>query len=159
MKKGLIIYLTMILISCGSNDKKKKGFQYNRTQSETKKNDLSETNKVPIDLNNKGIGPIKELVFDGAINKTLADEGKKAFTLKCTACHMAERKLIGPAMKGIYERRSPEWVINFLLNPTQMLKEDPIAIALLKKYNNILMLNQNLTQEEARAISEYLRML
>ena len=40
-----------------------------------------------------------------------------------------------------------------------MLKEDPIAIALLKKYNNILMLNQNLTQEEARAISEYLRTL
>ena len=159
MKKGLIIYLIMILISCGSNDKKKKGFQYNRTQSETKKNDPSETNKVPIDLNNKGIGPIKELVFDDAINKTMADEGKKAFTLKCTACHMAERKLIGPAMKGIYERRSPEWVINFLLNPTQMLKEDPIAIALLKKYNNILMLNQNLTQEEARAISEYLRML
>ena len=68
-------------------------------------------------------------------------------------------KLIGPAMKGIYERRSPEWVINLLLNPTQMLKEDPIAIALLKKYNNILMLNQNLTQEEARAISEYLRTL
>ena len=62
-------------------------------------------------------------------------------------------------MKGIYERRSPEWVINLLLNPTQMLKEDPIAIALLKKYNNILMLNQNLTQEEARAISEYLRTL
>ena len=72
---------------------------------------------------------------------------------------MAERKLIGPAMKGIYDRRSPEWVINLLLNPTQMLKEDPIAIALLKKYNNILMLNQNLTQEEARAISEYLRTL
>ena len=99
------------------------------------------------------------MVFDDAVNKTMADEGKKAFILKCTACHMAERKLIGPAMKGIYERRSPEWVINLLLNPTQMLKEDPIAIALLKKYNNILMLNQNLTQEEARAISEYLRTL
>ena len=159
MKKVLILFSILILMSCGSNDKKKKGFEYNRTQKEIKKNKTSETNDVPIDLNNKGIGPIKELVFDDAVNKTMADEGKKAFTLKCTACHMAERKLIGPAMKGIYERRSPEWVINLLLNPTQMLKEDPIAIALLKKYNNILMLNQNLTQEEARAISEYLRTL
>ena len=159
MKKVLILFSILILISCGSNDKKKKGFEYNRTQKEIKQNNTSETNDVPIDLNNKGIGPIKELVFDDAVNKTMADEGKKAFILKCTACHMAERKLIGPAMKGIYERRSPEWVINLLLNPTQMLKEDPIAIALLKKYNNILMLNQNLTQKEARAISEYLRTL
>jgi len=62
-------------------------------------------------------------------------------------------------MKGIYERRSPEWVMNMILNPTEMLKQDPIAIALLKEYNNVLMLNQNLTNEEARSISEYLRTL
>jgi hypothetical protein len=75
------------------------------------------------------------------------------------ACHLPQRKLIGPSMKGIYERRSPEWVINLLLNPTEMLKQDPIAKALLKKYNNIMMLNQNLSEEEARSISEYLRTL
>ncbi|MGA0414932.1 MAG: cytochrome c, partial [Flavobacteriaceae bacterium] len=34
-----------------------------------------------------------------------------------------------------------------------------IAIALLKEYNNVQMLNQNLSQEEARAIAEYLRTL
>jgi len=45
------------------------------------------------------------------------------------------------------------------LNPTEMLKEDPIAKALLKEYNNILMINQNLSEEEARAIAEYLRTL
>jgi len=62
-------------------------------------------------------------------------------------------------MQGIYERRSPEWVMNILLNPTEMLKKDPIARALLKEYNNIQMLNQNLSEEEARAIAEYLRTL
>ena len=72
---------------------------------------------------------------------------------------MANRKLIGPAMKGIYERRSPEWVMNMLLNPAEMLKKDPVAIALLKEYNNIMMLNQNLSNEEARSITEYLRTL
>ena len=46
-----------------------------------------------------------------------------------------------------------------LLNPTEMLKDDPIANALLKEYNNVMMLNQNLTNEEARSISEYLRTL
>ncbi|MGB1831346.1 MAG: cytochrome c, partial [Flavobacteriaceae bacterium] len=62
-------------------------------------------------------------------------------------------------MNGIYERRSPEWVMNMLLNPTEMLKQDPIAKALLKEYNNVMMLNQNLEESEARAIAEYLRTL
>jgi len=62
-------------------------------------------------------------------------------------------------MQGIYERRHPAWVLNIMLNPTQMLQEDPIAKALLKEYNNVLMLNQNLSQEEARALAEYLRTL
>ena len=70
----------MILVSCGSNDKKKKDFNIIVLKVKLK-NDPSETNKVPIDLNNKGIGPIKELVFDDAINKTMADEGKKLLLL------------------------------------------------------------------------------
>ena len=40
-----------------------------------------------------------------------------------------------------------------------MLKDDPIAKALLKEYNNAIMLNQNLTEAEARDIAEYLRTL
>jgi hypothetical protein len=52
-----------------------------------------------------------------------------------------------------------EWVLNIMLNPDQMLKEDPTAIALLKEYNNILMLNQNLSDEEAKSLAEYFRTL
>ena len=61
--------------------------------------------------------------------------------------------------KRVYERRSVEWVLNIMLNPDQMLKEDPIAIALLKEYNNILMLNQNLSENEAKSLAEYFRTL
>tara|TARA_A100001015_G_scaffold91161_1_gene101561 strand:+ start:1948 stop:2427 length:480 start_codon:yes stop_codon:yes gene_type:complete len=158
--KNLLVLLTFALfISCGNSEEKKKGFKYNRTQKEEKKDTANDVSEVPIDLNNKGIGPIKSLTFDEEIDQAMAAKGDTVFKQKCTACHMAERKLIGPAMKGIYERRSPEWVINILLNPTEMLKQDPIAKALLKKYNNVMMLNQNLSEEEARAISEYLRTL
>ena len=41
--------------------------------------------------------------------------------------------------------------------PDKMLKEDPIAKALLKEYNNAIMLNQNLSEDEVRAVAEYLR--
>jgi outer membrane protein OmpA-like peptidoglycan-associated protein len=40
-----------------------------------------------------------------------------------------------------------------------MLQKDPIAKALLKEYNNALMINQNLSEDEAKAVAEYLRTL
>ena len=40
-----------------------------------------------------------------------------------------------------------------------MLKKDLIAMALLKEYNNIMMLNQNLSEDEALAIAEFMRTL
>ena len=159
MKKIITVFLFLFLISCGSKDEKKKGFEYNRIQKIDKKSNERNVSKTPIDLDNKGIGPIRKVDFETTINNDLAEKGKATFNQKCTACHMANRKLIGPAMKGIYERRSPEWVMNMLLNPAEMLKKDPVAIALLKEYNNIMMLNQNLTNEEARSITEYLRTL
>ena len=158
MKKTILILFTSVLTACGGGEEKKKGFEYNRTKTEESKT-ISKKESTPIDLSNKGIGPIKSMRFDETINLELVTEGATAFKQKCTACHKTNTKLIGPAMQGIYERRSPEWVMNILLNPTEMLKKDPIASALLKEYNNIQMLNQNLSEAEARAIAEYLRTL
>ena len=159
MKNIFLLLAISIFISCGSKEEKKKGFEYNRTQKEVNKSTTVGGSEVPVDLSNKGIGPIEAVDFSNPIDLEMVTLGENAFKQKCMACHMANRKLIGPAMSGIYERRSPEWVINLLLNPTQMLKEDPVANALLKEYNNVMMLNQNLTQDEARAIAEYLRTL
>lgn len=159
MKKNLLIFFVTLIISCGSNENKKKGFEYNRTKKRENKKYNAEESSTPIDLKNKGLGPIKEANFKEFIDQDLANKGASSFNRKCIACHMAGRKLIGPAMKGIYDRRSPEWVMNMILNPVEMLKKDPIAVALLKEYNNIMMLNQNITKDEARSISEYLRTL
>lgn len=158
MKKIILLAFIIILFACGGNEKKK-SFEYNRTKKTESKKPEGQKGTTPIDLSNKGIGPISSMNFDEDIDQEMADKGAAAFKQKCTACHKPKAKLIGPGMNGIYERRSPEWVMNLLLNPTEMLKKDPIAIALLKEYNNIQMLNQNLSEEEARAIAEYLRTL
>jgi len=159
MKKLFILALASgLFISCGDKGKKKEdGFEVSRTKTEQSK--AEDTEGVPVDLENIGVGPIKDLTFDDEINTEMATVGEEKFNALCIACHAAEQRMIGPAMKGIYERRSPEWVMNMILNPDGMLKEDPIAKALLKEYNNAIMLNQNLSQEEARAITEYLRTL
>ena len=62
-------------------------------------------------------------------------------------------------MSGILERRSPEWIMNMILNPIQMLEEDSIAIELLERYNFEYMYNQNLLEEEAREVLEYFRII
>ena len=158
--KKLILFIALgaFIASCGGKkEEKKDGFEVSRTKTEDKKVEANES--VPVDLDNKGIGPIKNLDFPEEIDAEMAARGEEKFNAICVACHMAEQRMIGPAMKGVYERRSPEWVMNMMLNPDGMLKEDPIAKALYKEYNGAIMLNQNLTEDEARELAEYLRTL
>jgi mono/diheme cytochrome c family protein len=156
-----ILFFSLLVIACGTDSKpetKKQKFQKRDQSTPRKQTNQAEKEAIPIDMNNKGIGPISSLTFE-ALNQEMADQGKKIFKQKCVACHKENKRFMGPAMKGVYERRSPEWVMNMMLNPTEMLKKDPIAIALLKEYNNTIMINQNLTEEEARALAEYFRTL
>lgn len=158
--KNIFKYLVLLALisSCGSkNEKKTDGFTVDRTKTEETKTQTKQ--EIPVDLTNKGVGPIKEMAFAPTIDTDLAAKGESTFNALCVACHQTNQRMIGPAMAGIYERRSPEWVMNMILNPDGMLKADPIAKALLKEYNNAIMLNQNLTEDEARAIAEYLRAL
>jgi mono/diheme cytochrome c family protein len=153
----LLIALGAFIGSCGEKKEgKKEGFEVSRTKTADKK---EESAGVPVDLNNKGVGPVKKVDFADEIDTEMAARGEAKFNSICVACHMVEQRMIGPAMKGVYERRSPEWVMNMILNPNGMLKEDPIAKALLKEYNNAIMLNQNLSRDEARDVAEYLRTL
>lgn len=153
-----ILTIGALIVSCGEKkEEKKDGFEVNRTKTEKKAAEASEG--VPVDLDNDGVGPYKDVTFDEAIDADLAAGGEAKYKAICTACHMAEKRMIGPALKGVYERRSPAWVMNMIINPDKMIKEDPIAKALLKEYNNAIMINQNLSEDETRAVAEYLRTL
>ena len=158
MKKLLsILAIGALIASCGEKkEEKKDGFEMNRTKKEVK---AEAAEGVPIDMDNDGVGPFKDVTFSDDIDAELAAAGEAKYSAICTACHMAEQRMIGPALKGVYEKRSPAWVMNMIKNPDGMLKEDPIAKALLKEYNNAIMLNQNLTDDETRAVAEYLRTL
>lgn len=159
MKKILSVLAisALMIASCGEKkEEKKDGFEMNRAKKEVK---AAASEGVPVDMDNDGVGPFKDVTFSDEIDAELAAAGEGKFSAICTACHMAEQRMIGPALKGVYERRSPAWVMNMISNPDGMLKEDPIAKALLKEYNNAIMLNQNLTDDETRSVAEYLRTL
>jgi len=103
-----------------------------------------------------GVGPIQSKIELGALDNALAQKGEKLFNEKCTACHKIEERYVGPALKGVTTRRAPEWIMNMILDPMKMTQEDPQAKELLAEYLT-QMTNQNVSQEDARALLEYFR--
>ncbi|MCZ8157610.1 MAG: cytochrome c [Leptospira sp.] len=109
----------------------------------------------PSNENSKGIGPIKSVTL-GPLDQAMADRGKKQFEAKCSACHKFEEKVVGPGLQDVTLRRTPEWIMNMILNPVEMTQKDPIGQELLGEHLT-QMTFQNVKEEEAREILEYFR--
>jgi mono/diheme cytochrome c family protein len=102
-----------------------------------------------------GIGPVKEIKL-AEIDKQLVDKGKQIFETKCLSCHKFDSRLVGPPLRGVTQKRKPEWIMNMILNPQQMTQENKAAKELFAQYL-IQMTFQDVSQDDARAILEYFR--
>jgi mono/diheme cytochrome c family protein len=138
--------IVVLAVSCGSDGKKEVKIPQKEEVKETVEVDPSE---------DKGIGPITSITL-AEIDEAMAAEGKEAFKAKCSACHKMSKRFVGPALAGITEKRTPEWIMNMILNPEEMVAKNPEAKKLLAEYLSP-MANQNLTEKEARSILEYFR--
>jgi cytochrome c len=106
----------------------------------------------------KGIGPYRDKTVElGPINQKWVSEGKGIFTSKCVLCHDLDQKKIGPPLRSITKDRAPEFIMNMIVNPTKMQKQDADIKVLIKQYNNVLMTELGISNEQARSILEYLR--
>lgn len=113
--------------------------------------------KTAEDLNEKGIGPIKDVTLTTPLDQTMIKGGKAIYDLKCSACHHLDNtKLVGPGWKDVTHRRKPEWIMNFAINADEMLNKDANAMALLEECL-VRMPNQNLSETDARNILEFMR--
>ena len=105
----------------------------------------------------KGIGKFKSVELTHPLDQAMVAKGKEISDVKCTSCHkLTEEKLVGPGWKGVTDRRTPEWIMNFVTNVEEMLDKDTEAQAMLELCM-VRMPNQNLKDDEARAILEYMR--
>ena len=73
---------------------------------------------------------------------------------QCNTCHAVERKLVGPALKGINDRRDVPWLISFIKNSSRVIQSgDAYAVALYNEYNKTLMpSHEYLTDDEIIAM-------
>ena len=101
-----------------------------------------------------GIGPIRRVEL-GPLDDALAARGEELFKMKCMACHRLDDRYVGPALRGVTERRTPEFVMNMMLNPGEMVRRHPVGT---RDAGGALheMPAQNLTRRK-RARSRYLR--
>lgn len=161
----LTLLLTLgLLISCGGGEEKKKDkIQIGQKPKVEVKKTEPVSDEVPaskrITLDNKGVGKIKDLPLDPVIDEAMVARGAALFKTNCTACHKTTKRFIGPSPTGIMERRSPEWIMNMILDPSLMTEEDQCAKDMLVEFNGAAMANQNMTEEQARDILEYFRTL
>ncbi len=149
---GIFLLLLFLLISCaqgGDNNQNTSDVETSEPEAKTT------TDSDP--LQNKGIGPISSFEFGAAIDEEMVAAGKAIYEEKCVLCHNLDTELIGPSQRGVLQRRSPEWIMNLILNPAEMLQKDPIAKELLAKYNNVPMTDQQVTEEDAKKILEFFR--
>ncbi|PVW11820.1 c-type cytochrome [Marixanthomonas spongiae] len=104
-----------------------------------------------------GVGPIKEKVELGMhIDQEMAAKGEKLFKRECSTCHEIHDSNKGPALGGVLQERSPQWVMNMILNPGGMIEHN-VQVKAMKAEYEYTMVDMDLTEEEARQIVEYLR--
>lgn len=87
------------------------------------------------------------------------EEGKAIFSTRCAGCHNVNKVVTGPALAGVDERRSIDWIIRFVHSPQSVIKSgDRDAVALFEKFNRIPMPDHtDLTADNIRSIVEYIR--
>ncbi len=159
--KFLTLIIILLVLSCGGVEEKKETSTVKLKKQSTEKKVETTITKASetIDLTNKGVGPITSVSIPTEIDQVMVAQGKDVFNKMCTACHRVGKKFIGPAPDGIMDRRTPEWVMNMILDPEGMVKNDPLARELLIEFNGSPMANQNISEDDARALIEYFRTL
>ena len=151
MKKTiLILAIATGVFACSGNGSKQAETNAATTPAETASN-------APAYDPERGSGKFTNVTISPTLDKTMADAGAKVYDVKCASCHkLTDEKLVGPGWKGVTTRHKPEWIMNFVTNTDEMIDKDPKAQAMLELCM-VRMPNQNLTDDEARNVYEYMR--
>ncbi len=137
--------LLILIISCGDN------------KSAAKQEPAPAAEPAAAASDTRGVGKFTKVDVGTTLDAAMANLGNKVYDVKCGSCHkLTDEKLVGPGWKGVTSRRAPEWIMNFVTNTDEMLNKDAMAQAQLE-ICLVRMPNQNLTDDDARHVLEFMR--
>lgn len=118
--------------------------------------DINELTKNQPEVHGNLIKP-EDVQLTTPLNGEWVTIGKSIYEIKCQACHkLTDERLVGPGWAGLTNIREPHWILNMITNVDIMLESDPEAQKLLELCL-VRMPNQNVSQEDARKILEFMR--
>jgi len=87
------------------------------------------------------------------------ETGKKLFYSKCASCHMVNKEMTGPALKGVEDRwPDKEKLYAFIRNSEEVIRSDKYVRELWLEWNQTMMLpHPDLTDDDIKAILDYVR--
>jgi mono/diheme cytochrome c family protein len=145
---GLLCTGMAVFYSCG-NSKTDKATENSSTAEKTEESSEG--------ANPKGIGPHQHIELTHPLDEKMVAGGKSIYDVKCSSCHKTTgEKLVGPGWKGVTDRRTPEWIMNFVTNTEEMMEKDTAAQNMLEVCL-VKMPNQNLSEADARSVIEFMR--
>ncbi len=143
---ALLFVGSLSILSCSENKAQE---QVSTPEETTATTETTETQTAAL--------PLPEVQLNNPLNQEWMTAGKGIYEMKCQSCHrLTDEKLVGPGWKDITKKRQPGWIINMITNPEEMLNTDAEAQKLLE-ICLVRMPNQNVTQDEARHIIEFMR--
>jgi len=107
----------------------------------------------------------KEQDYANAPEVRTISKGESLFRTRCAACHTIgakdsvkpEKRNLGPDLSGVAQKRDRAWLTRWLAEPDKMVAEkDPLALALLAEYDNVMMPNFRLSAADIQALLAYI---
>ena len=146
----LLAMMSLVAVRCSSN--KQRGDENSNPLAPK-----TDTLVLSTGTNKTGIGRFNDIQLTHPLDEKMIAMAEPIYNAKCIACHkLTDEKLVGPGWKGVTDRRTAEWILNFITNTQVMLDKDLSAQSLLVTCV-VRMPNQDLTDEQARAMLEFLR--
>jgi mono/diheme cytochrome c family protein len=95
----------------------------------------------------------------GGGSDELIAQGEKLFKANCKACHnVGDKKVVGPGLRGINEKREKEWLVKWITNSGELIASgDGDAQAIFDEYAGSIMPPQAVTEDEITAILAYIQ--
>ena len=86
--------------------------------------------------------------------------GEALFRTRCSSCHSTDgsnASYLGPDLYGVTQRRSLEWLVDWMRAPDKMYEQgDPLAVALVEQYGGLVMPNLRLNQQEVTDLLDFM---
>lgn len=157
---SLIFSMALFVISCGGSGDKTSSTPSESTEATADTaaaTAATTTSGNPSYDPNRGEGKFHDVQLSDKLDPAMAEKGQKIYELKCSSCHkLTDERLVGPGWHGVTSRQTPAWIMNFITNTDEMIDKDPKAQAMLE-ICMVRMPNQNLSDDNAREILEFMR--